>query len=58
MFILAVMFAVYAAIGFGSTYFLVGSGANYTRYAQLAGPHEGPLNPQKAEEALQNYQVV
>jgi ABC-type transport system involved in multi-copper enzyme maturation permease subunit len=54
--ILLFMFAIYGAIGFGTTYFLVGSASNYQRYADLAEPLTGPLNPQKAEEARLVYE--
>jgi hypothetical protein len=54
--ILLFMFAIYGAIGFGTTYFLVGSKSNYQTYAELAGPLDGPLNPQKAEEARRVYE--
>jgi hypothetical protein len=54
--ILLFLFAVYGAIGFGTTCFLVGSASNYEAYAELAGPFAGPLNPQKAEEARAVYE--
>jgi hypothetical protein len=53
--ILAFMFVVYGAIGFGTTYFLVGSGQNYQTYAELAEPLSGPINQQKAAEARITY---
>jgi hypothetical protein len=56
--ILAFMFVLYAAIGFGTTYFLAGSGQNYRTYAELAGPFTGPLNKQKAMEALSLREVL
>jgi ABC-type transport system involved in multi-copper enzyme maturation permease subunit len=54
--ILVFMFGIYGAIGFGTTYFLTGSKANYAIYAELAAPLTGPLNPQKAEEARVVYE--
>ncbi|MDR1248648.1 MAG: hypothetical protein LBK63_05020 [Treponema sp.] len=54
--ILLFMFVIYGAIGFGTTYFLVGSKANYQIYAELADPLAGPLNPRKAEEARIVYE--
>jgi hypothetical protein len=54
--ILLFMFGIYGAIGFGTTYFLVGSKSNYQSYAELAGPLAGPVNPQKAEEARVVYE--
>jgi ABC-type transport system involved in multi-copper enzyme maturation permease subunit len=56
--ILAVMFVVYAAIGFGTSYFLVGDKAAYDTYATLAEPLTGPVNQDKAREALQSYEVA
>jgi ABC-type transport system involved in multi-copper enzyme maturation permease subunit len=52
------LLGVYGAIGFGTTYFLVGDGQNYRTYAELAKPLAGPLNPQKAEEALAAYEAL
>jgi ABC-type transport system involved in multi-copper enzyme maturation permease subunit len=54
--ILLFLAAIYGAIGFGTTYFLVGSASNYQAYAELAEPLAGPLNPQKAEEARLVYE--
>jgi ABC-type transport system involved in multi-copper enzyme maturation permease subunit len=54
--ILAFMFFVYAIIGFGTTYFLVGNGQNYQTFAELAEPLTGPLNVQKAAEARIVYE--
>jgi ABC-type transport system involved in multi-copper enzyme maturation permease subunit len=56
--ILAVMLIVYAAVGFGTSYFLVGSGESYKTYSALAEPVTGPLNSQTAEEALKNYEAL
>jgi hypothetical protein len=56
--ILAFMFVVYGAIGFGTTYFLVGSGPNYQAYAELAEPLAGPLNEQRAAEARVVYEAL
>jgi hypothetical protein len=56
--ILAFMFGIYGAIGFGTTYFLVGSGQNYQIYADLAEPLSGPLNEQKAAEAYATYETL
>ncbi|MHB9291664.1 hypothetical protein Holit_00742 [Hollandina sp. SP2] len=53
-----VLFAIYGAIGFGTTYFLVGDGQNYKTYAGLAEPFTGPLNPQKAAEARAAYEAL
>ncbi|MDR1286081.1 MAG: hypothetical protein LBK08_00575 [Treponema sp.] len=52
------MFGIYGAIGFGTTYFLVGSKSNYETYAELASPLTGPLNPRKAEEARVVYEEL
>jgi ABC-type transport system involved in multi-copper enzyme maturation permease subunit len=52
------LFAVYGAIGFGTTYFLVGNGQNYKTYAELAEPFTGPLNPQKAAGARSAYEEL
>jgi ABC-type transport system involved in multi-copper enzyme maturation permease subunit len=54
--ILLFMFVIYGAIGFGTTYFLVGNKSNYQIYAELADPLRGPLNPQKAAEARVVYE--
>ncbi|MDR1250970.1 MAG: ABC transporter permease subunit [Treponema sp.] len=54
--ILAFMFFIYAIIGFGTTYFLVGNGQNYQTFAELAEPLTGPLNVQKAAEARIVYE--
>jgi ABC-type transport system involved in multi-copper enzyme maturation permease subunit len=54
--ILLFMFFIYGAIGFGTTYFLVGSKSNYQVYAELADPLTGPLNPRKSEEARIVYE--
>jgi ABC-type transport system involved in multi-copper enzyme maturation permease subunit len=56
--ILLFMFGIYGAIGFGTTYFLVGSKANYETYAELASPLAGSVNPQKAEEARVVYEEL
>jgi ABC-type transport system involved in multi-copper enzyme maturation permease subunit len=56
--ILAVMLIVYAAVGFGTSYFLVGSGESYKTYSALAEPVTGPLNSQKAEEAMKSYEAL
>jgi hypothetical protein len=56
--ILAVLFVVYGGIGFGSTYFLVGSGQNYETCANLAKPHEGPLSRQRASEVQKSYEAL
>jgi hypothetical protein len=56
--ILAFMFGIYGAIGFGTTYFLVGSGQNYQTFADLAEPLSGPLNEQKAAEARATYETL
>ncbi|MDR1126713.1 MAG: hypothetical protein LBL06_01145 [Treponema sp.] len=50
------LIAIYGAIGFGTTYFLVGDKANYQIYAELAAPLVGPINQQKAEEARIVYE--
>jgi hypothetical protein len=50
--ILAIMSVIYAAVGFGTSYFLVGSGESYRTYSVLAEPVAGPLDEQRAEEAL------
>jgi ABC-type transport system involved in multi-copper enzyme maturation permease subunit len=52
------LFVIYGAIGFGTTYFLVGDGKNYQTYAELAEPLTGPLNPQKATEARAAYEEL
>jgi ABC-type transport system involved in multi-copper enzyme maturation permease subunit len=52
------LFAIYGAIGFGTTYFLVGDGQNYKTYAELAEPFTGPLNPQKAAAARAAYEAL
>jgi hypothetical protein len=52
------LFAIYGAIGFGTTYFLVGDGQNYRTYAELAEPLTGPVNPQKAVEARTAYEAL
>jgi hypothetical protein len=56
--ILAFMFVIYGAIGFGTTYFLVGSGQNYQIYAELAEPLSGPVNGQKAAEARATHEAL
>jgi hypothetical protein len=56
--IFIVLFALYGAIGFGTTCFLVGDGQNYKTYAELAKPFAGPLDPQKAAEALAAYEAL
>jgi ABC-type transport system involved in multi-copper enzyme maturation permease subunit len=56
--IFLILFAIYGAIGFGTTYFLVGDGQNYKTYAGLAEPFIGPLNPQKAAEARAAYEAL
>jgi ABC-type transport system involved in multi-copper enzyme maturation permease subunit len=53
-----VLFAIYGAIGFGTTYFLVGDGQNYKAYAKFAEPFIGPLNPHKAAEARAAYEAL
>jgi hypothetical protein len=52
------MFAIYGVIGFGTTYFLVGSSQNYQIYAELVEPLAGPINPQKAVEARAVYEEL
>jgi ABC-type transport system involved in multi-copper enzyme maturation permease subunit len=52
------LFIIYGVIGFGTTYFLVGDGKNYQTYAKLAEPLVGPVNQQKAEEALAAYEAL
>jgi hypothetical protein len=56
--IVAAMAILYAAIGFGTSYFLVGNGESYKTYSALAAPVTGPLNEQKADEALQSYEAL
>ena len=56
--ILAFMFVIYGVIGFGTTYFLVGSGENYQIFAELAEPLSGPINEQKAAEACATYETL
>jgi hypothetical protein len=56
--ILVFMFGIYGAIGFGTTYFLVGSGQNYQAYAELAEPLSGPINEQKTAEARAVYETL
>ena len=56
--IVGAMAILYAAIGFGTSYFLVGSGEAYKTYSALAEPATGPLNEQKAGEALQSYEAL
>jgi ABC-type transport system involved in multi-copper enzyme maturation permease subunit len=56
--IVAAMAILYAAIGFGTSYFLVGSGESYKTYSALAEPVTGSLNEQKAAEALENYEAL
>jgi ABC-type transport system involved in multi-copper enzyme maturation permease subunit len=56
--IVAAMAVLYAAIGFGTSYFLVGSGDSYKTYSALAAPVTGPLDEQKANEALANYEAL
>ncbi|MDR2770505.1 MAG: ABC transporter permease subunit [Clostridiales Family XIII bacterium] len=56
--IAAAMAVVYAAIGFGTSYFLVGSGEAYKTYSALAAPVTGPLDARKADEALQSYEAL
>jgi ABC-type transport system involved in multi-copper enzyme maturation permease subunit len=51
----AALLAVYAAVGFGTSYFLVGSGEAYNTYSALAEPATGTLNQATADEALRNY---
>jgi ABC-type transport system involved in multi-copper enzyme maturation permease subunit len=54
----AVLLAVYAAVGFGTSYFLVGSGEAYNTYSSLAEPATGSLNQATADEAQQNYEKL
>jgi ABC-type transport system involved in multi-copper enzyme maturation permease subunit len=54
----AVLLAVYAAVGFGTSYFLVGSGEAYDTYAGLANPAAGPLDSKLADEAIESYEAA
>jgi hypothetical protein len=56
--IVGAMAILYAAIGFGTSYFLVGSGESYKTYSALAEPVTGPLNEQKSEEATASYEAL
>lgn len=56
--ILGAMLIAYAAVGFGTSYFLVGSGDAYKTYSALAEPAAGPLDEQKAGEALASYDAL
>jgi hypothetical protein len=56
--VVAAMAILYAAIGFGTSYFLVGSGESYKTYSALAKPVTGPLNEQNADEALKSYDAL
>jgi ABC-type transport system involved in multi-copper enzyme maturation permease subunit len=56
--IVAAMAILYAAVGFGTSYFLVGSGESYKTYSNLAEPATGAFNQAAADEALQNYEQL
>ena len=56
--ILAALLAIYSAVGFGTSYFLIGSGEAYKTYAGLARPLAGPLNRAKEAEALKTYEAA
>jgi hypothetical protein len=56
--IIAVMAVIYAAVGFGTSYFLVGSGESYQVYSTLAKPVVGSLNEKQATESLKSYEAL
>ncbi|MDR0381617.1 MAG: ABC transporter permease subunit [Oscillospiraceae bacterium] len=56
--ILAIMLIAYAAVGFGTSYFLVGSGESYKTYSELAKPVTGLLDGQRAQKALASYEAL
>jgi ABC-type transport system involved in multi-copper enzyme maturation permease subunit len=53
-----VLLIVYAAVGFGTSYFLVGSGEAYNTNSALANPATGPIDRKTADEALKNYDAL
>jgi ABC-type transport system involved in multi-copper enzyme maturation permease subunit len=56
--IIAVMAIIYAAVGFGTSYFLVGSGESYQTYSNLANPVTGSLNEKQAAKSLESYEAL
>ncbi|MDR2749271.1 MAG: ABC transporter permease subunit [Clostridiales bacterium] len=56
--LIAVLAVFYSAIGFGTSYFLVGSGAAYKTYSDLATPATGPLDEAIAKKTVQSYEEL
>jgi ABC-type transport system involved in multi-copper enzyme maturation permease subunit len=56
--ILGVLLILYIGIGFGTSYFIVGSGEAYNTYADLARPLEGPVNEEYADVAMASYEAA
>jgi hypothetical protein len=56
--IIAALAVFYSAIGFGTSYFLVGSGEAYKTYSDLAAPATGPLDKEAAQKSLQSYEAM
>ena len=54
----AVLFAVYGAVGFVSSYFVIGGSDNFQTYSALAEPYEGSFNAEKAAEATAVYDAL
>jgi ABC-type transport system involved in multi-copper enzyme maturation permease subunit len=54
----AALIVIYAAVGFGTSYFLVGGGEAYNTYSALANPATGPIDRKTADEALKNYDAL
>jgi ABC-type transport system involved in multi-copper enzyme maturation permease subunit len=54
----AALLVVYAAVGFGTSYFLVGSGEAYNTYSAMANSAAGSLNQETAAAAISNYDAL
>jgi hypothetical protein len=52
------MLILYAGIGFGTSYFIVGDGEAYNTYADLARPLAGPVNEEYADVAMESYEAA
>ncbi|MDR1158923.1 MAG: ABC transporter permease subunit [Oscillospiraceae bacterium] len=56
--ILGALLILYIGVGFGTSYFIVGSGEAYNTYADLARPLEGPVNEEYADVAMASYEAA
>jgi hypothetical protein len=56
--ILGAMLILYAGVGFGTSYFIVGDGEAYKTYADLARPLAGPVNAEYAGVAMESYETA